>query len=206
MSTGRPIYGYVYELFLTGQADTDHAYVGMTERTPYQRVFGSNGHTCPASVAKDPWKARIRPGRDGYRILERVRDAGDPAENDRALRRAEAFWIDRLRPLHNDVRPVRPPGYVPPRRVPTKADGSRPAGPRSSNRSPAPSRRRRPVRARAVVCLLIVAISIALAARFVVLMELPWPQAPWIAGPVLGGAFGWYSFWNIHRAWRRLTR
>jgi hypothetical protein len=201
--TARPIYGYVYELILRGQTDIEHSYVGMTTTTIHRRVHGSAGHTSPGDVAKDPWKAGILPGRAGYRCLEIVRVTGDPAEDDRALRRAEAFWIDRLRPVHNDVRPVRPPGEI--RRKPTSADGSRRVAPRS-NRSPAPSRRRKPIRARAVLCALIVAVSIALVARFVVLMQLPWPAAPWIAAPVLGGAFGWASFWRIHRAWRRLTR
>jgi hypothetical protein len=195
----RPIYGYVYETILRGQTDAWHSYVGMTTTTIHQRVHGRSGHTSAPAVTKDPWKAGILPGRAGYRCLEIVRSTGDCAENERALRRAEAFWIDRLRPVHNDVRPVRPAGEV--RRKPTSADASQ----RVSARS-APRRRRKPIRARAVLCALIVAVSIALVARFVVLMDLPWPAAPWVAAPVLGGAFGWTFFWRIHRAWRRLTR
>lgn len=200
MSAGsRPIYGYIYEAIVSDLPLDQHAYVGMTEQTPHQRVHGPSGHTSPASIAKDPWKARILPGRAGHRILERVRDTGDPAENDRALRRAEAFWIDRLRPLYNEVRPVRPPGT-------SAQPATRPRGNRSSAVSVRLPQRRKPVPPRAILCAVIVAVSIALVARFVVLMELPWPQAPWIAGPVLGGAFGWTSFWRIHRAWRRLMR
>jgi hypothetical protein len=66
----RPIYGYVYELILAGQSDTDHSYVGMTTTTIHRRVHGSSGHASATDVARDPWKAGILPGRAGYRCLE----------------------------------------------------------------------------------------------------------------------------------------
>jgi hypothetical protein len=194
----RPIYGYVYELILAGQSDTDHSYVGMTTTTIHRRVHGSSGHTSAGDVARDPWKASIRPGRDGYRCLEIVRSTGDCAENDRVLRRAEAFWIDRLRPLYNDVRPVRPPGERIPRSRRERV--VRPPAPRRPVR-----RRRRRVGKPIALVLLIVACTY-LSARVLLMMELPWPQVPWVGAPVLGVALGWSAFWRVHRSLRRLFR
>lgn len=187
----RRVFGHVYETILRGQAENEHSYVGKTELTIHQRVHGPNGHTSPDSVAKDPWKARILPGRAGYRKLEAIRDTGDPAENDRALRRAEAFWIDRLRPEYNLVRPVRPPGDVAHARA---------------RREPVRRRARRPVPVRAVVCLVFIVVCVWATAWFVGAMELPWPQAPWIVAPTVGGFLGWQAFWRTHRALRRLFR
>lgn len=194
----RPIYGYVYEVILAGQSDDDHSYVGMTTTTIHRRVHGPSGHTSVADVARDPWKAGIRPGRDGYRCLEIVRSTGDPVENDRALRRAEAFWIDRLRPLYNDVRPVRPPGERAPR--PRRGRSGRPSTPRR------PARRRRRKLGKPIALVLLIAACTYLSARGLLMMELPWPQVPWIGAPVLGVAFGWSAFWRAHRSLRRLFR
>jgi hypothetical protein len=193
----RPIYGYVYELILAGQADTDHSYVGMTTTTIHRRVHGSSGHTSAGDVARDPWKAGIRPGCAGYRRLEIVRSTGDPAEDDRVLRRAEAFWIDRLRPVHNDVRPVRPPGErIPRSRRP-------PAGP-APNRIA--GRRRRRKLGKPLAMLALIAAFTYLSARALLMMQLPWPQVPWVGAPMLGVALGWSSFWRAHRSLRRLFR
>jgi hypothetical protein len=194
----RPIYGYVYELILAGQSDTDHSYVGMTTTTIHRRVHGSSGHTSARDVAHDPWKAGIRPGRDGYRCLEIVRSTGDQAEDDRALRRAEAFWIDRLRPVHNDVRPVRPAGErIPsrPRRSAQLARGTR-----------RPVRRRRRRVGKPIALALLIAACTYLSAYVLLMMELPWPQVPWVGAPVLGVALGWSAFWRAHRSLRRLFR
>jgi hypothetical protein len=194
----RPIYGYVYELILAGQSDADHSYVGMTTTTIHRRVHGSSGHTSAADVAHDPWKAGIRPGRDGHRCLEIVRSTGDLGEDDRALRRAEAFWIDRLRPLYNDVRPVRPAGErVPsrPRRSVQTAHGTR-----------RPVRRRRRRVGKPIALVLLIAVCTYLSARGLLMMQLPWPQVPWVGAPVLGVAFGWSTFWRAHRALRKLVR
>lgn len=199
----RPIYGYVYELFLAGQPDTDHSYVGMTTTTIHRRIHGPGGHASAESVARDPWKARILPGRAGYRCLEIVRDTGDPAENDRALRRAEAFWIDRLRPVHNDVRPVRPPGEP----VRSRRESARVG---ESRRKPRPRGNGRPVRRRrpwpVIALALFVIPPVVLVARVVSAMELPWPAAPWIAAPTVGTLIGWNLYWRARRGWRRLTR
>jgi hypothetical protein len=194
----RPIYGYVYELILAGQSDADHSYVGMTTTTIHRRVHGSSGHTSAADVAHDPWKADIRPGRDGYHCLEIVRSTGDLGEDDRALRRAEAFWIDRLRPVHNDVRPVRPAGERAPR-------ARRERVVRTPAPRPAVRRRRRRV-GKPIALVLLIAACTYLSARGLLMMQLPWPQVPWVGAPVLGVAFGWSTFWRAHRSLRRLFR
>jgi hypothetical protein len=187
----RPIVGYVYELITGDPQDGAHPYVGQTERTVHQRVHGSGGHTSPESIAKDPWKARILPGRAGYRILERVRDTGEgDRANELALNRAEAFWIDRLRSTHNDIRPVRPPvhesGPVPARRTrqPSRAELA------------ALARRRRATRRLAGFAVLAAA-GTFVAVRLILALNLPWPAAPWVAGPALGVFAGWVCFVSI---------
>jgi len=192
----RRIHGRIYETIESGQRDGEHRYVGMTEQTLHQRVHASpSAHTSRASVAKDLWKARILPGAAGYRLLENVYDTGDPAENDRALRRAEAFWIDRLRPTRNTVRPVRPPGDRP---------APRAKGP--TRQEIAEQRRRRRATRRLLAILAIGAFFTYLAARVVIAMQLPWPAAPWVVAPVVGVAAGWLVFWHLHRAVRKLVR
>lgn len=197
----RPVYGYIYETILRGQADGEHSYVGMCTTTINRRVHGPSGHTSPASVARDPWKAGISPGAAGFRRLEVVRDTGDPAENDRALRRAEAFWIDRLRPVHNDVRPVRPPvtAKQPPRRRP------RPVR-EPARRSPRERRRVRRTRGRIALLVTLLAVGIYLSARVLVAMQLPWPAAPWVGAPAVGSALAWIVYEKITRTIRKLTR
>jgi hypothetical protein len=194
----RPIYGYVYELILAGQSDADHSYVGMTTTTIHRRVHGSSGHTSAENVARDPWKAGIRPGCAGYRRLEIVRSTDDPAEDARALRRAEAFWIDRLRPVHNDVRPVRPPGERIPRSRANR--GTRPIA------TARPARRRRRKMGKPLAMLALIAAFTYLSARALLMMQLPWPQVPWVGAPMLGVALGWSAFWRMHRALRKLVR
>jgi hypothetical protein len=192
----RKVYGYVYELITGDPQDGEHPYVGMTERTIHQRVHGAGGHTSPESVARDPWKARILPGRAGYRCLERVYDTGDAGENDRALRRAEAAWIDRLRTTHNDVRPVRPPLHQP-----------QPLG--SPNRKVVPAgrrKRRRRMPVRFVAFLILAAVFTTLAARLIVAMHLPWPAVPWTVAPAIGVLLAWRVLWSVHRSFRKLMR
>ena len=191
----RKIFGRVYEVFVRGQRPGEHVYVGKTEQTLHQRVHGPNGHTSPASIAKDPWKAGILPGAAGYRLLENVYDTGDPAENDRALRRAEAFWIDRLRSTRNTVRPVRPPASerAPRRKAP---------GPRAL----AERKRARRTKVRSAILLMLFAVFTWLAARVAVGMEMESPAFPWVASPMVGGMSAWFTFWYVHRAFRRLTR
>lgn len=199
---GRAIYGRVYELVLRGQPPDSHAYVGKVTAptTIHQRIFGrsASAHTSPDSIARDPWKAGILPGRAGYRLLETVYDTGDDAENDRALRRAEAFWIDRLRPTYNIVRPVRPAGSPPPQ--------SR--RPRRTSPARRQSVRRRPRRklAKPITLALLIAAFTFLWGRMLFMMELPWPQAPWVGAPVVGIATGWALFWKLHRAVRKILR
>jgi hypothetical protein len=190
----RPVHGRIYELRLRNPwPDEDHPYVGKTETTIHRRVHGPNGHTSARSVVKDPWKARILPGPAGYRLLETVYATGDVAEDDRALRRAEAFWIDRLRPKYNDVRPVRP-----------FADEPQPA--RRAKSKTAPTEQRRAVPARAWLCLLTMAIFTTMVAR--VIGEMHWsnPAVPWIASPSLGVLGGWATFWKLHAALKKILR
>lgn len=194
--TGRAVFGRVYELVLRGQRDDEHTYVGKTEQTIHQRVHGGrNAHSSPQSVARDPWKAGILPGRAGWRQLEVVYDTGDPAENDRALRRAEAFWIDRLRPTKNDVRPVRPRVTVMP-----PATAMRRPSQRELNRLAA----RRRARRRTVGLLVLVALFTFAAARVAVQMQTPWPAFPWVAAPIAGVALGWATFGRLLRARKKL--
>lgn len=196
----RAVYGRVYELNLRNPApDEEHPYVGMTTTTIHRRVHGSAGHTSPADVAKDPWKARILPGTAGYRLLETVYSTGNPVEDNRTLRRAEAYWIDRLRPKHNDVRPIRP-----------FADEPQPAR-RTKVSKPVPQPRRRARRSwgsriRITLCLAFIIAATAGSAWLVAGMRLPWPLATWIAAPTIGIVVGWAAFWRLHRAVRKLVR
>lgn len=194
----RAVYGRVYELNLSNPGpDEEHAYVGMTIGPIHGRVHGrqESAHTSAASVAKSPWKARILPGSAGYRQLEVVYATAHPDEDERTLRRAEAFWIDRLRPTYNIVRPVRP-----------FADELLPVQPKARPVRTVRRRARRRVPARAVLCILSMLLFTAGVAWFVVAMRLPWPQAPWIAAPTLGAFLGWSAFWRAHKAIRKLVR
>ena len=189
----REVYGRVYELITGDPRDGEHPYVGMTRQTIHQRVHaGRNAHTSAQSVARDPWKARILPGRAGYRLLETVYATDDDAADARELRRVESFWIDRLRTTHNDVRPVRPPVHE--------------RGPVRVRRRTAVQRRAsRRTRGRVVSLLLLVAAFTFLAVRAILLMQLPWPLAP-LAGLSVGTALGWAAFDWLDRRYRRLVR
>lgn len=195
----RPVYGYVYGLVLAGWDDVRPPYigktVGSTEAAITRRVWGksASAHTSPQSIARDPWKARILPGRAGWVRLEAVYSCGDPVEDDRALRRAESDWIDRRNPVHNDVRPVRPGGRPPRARKPA----ARPA-PRARAR-----RRKRPNGAAWAILALTILFA-ALIAR--VAVYLPWPAAPWVVSPALGFTAAWSVFWRARRAARKLLR
>jgi hypothetical protein len=194
----RQPYGYVYELILHGQSDSEHVYVGKcvgsAEAAITRRVHGRSrsAHTSPESIAKDPWKAGVLSGRAGWRKLETVYDCGDEAENDRALRRAEADWIRRLDPSENKVRPVRSNSRAPRRPIPRAAV----------------VRRRLAIRRRIrlTFLLLFMAAYTWLAARVIAGMDFPWPQAPWIVSPATGVILGWSTFWYLHRAVRRILR
>lgn len=205
--TKRQIYGRVYELF-TDRPDLDgeHPYVGKTTQTIHQRVFGSSSsaHTSAQSIAIDPWKARIRKGRAGYRQLEVVYATGDQAADERELRRAEAFWIDRLRPAYNDVRPVRPPVH----------EGPQPGWPASartvigrapSKRDLAAARTRARARRRTAGFLTLFVVATVLAAWFTLSMDLPWPAAPWVASPVAGLFAAIPTFQYLDSKIRRIT-
>lgn len=196
------VYGRAYELFTTRpDLDGEHPYVGKTRQTIHQRVHGrsSSAHTSPQSVAKDPWKARIRPGRAGYRLLETVYATGDVAADERELRRVEAFWIDRIRPTHNTVRPVRPPVHTLPARAPR--------APRRAYRPSAPREHTGRTRARRRVSgfLALFAVTTALVAWLVAHMDLPWPAAPWVASPVGGLLLALPAFSRLDRTVRRVT-
>lgn len=199
----RPIVGYVYEAILRDQPPGQHAYVGKcmgsTEAAVSRRFFGpqASAHTSPESIKRDPWKARILPGRKGYRILERIRDTGlGDRENDLAVRRAESFWIDRLRTTFNDVRPVRPPLTE----TPPPARRSRPAVQRSRRRS-------RPTRKGPVLLLLLATVTYtAMLGWFIHAMQLPWPIVTWGLPPALGLLFGFRTLARAVKAQRKIGR
>ena len=186
-----PVYGRVYELFTGDPRDGEHPYVGRTTTTIAKRV---RRHKSADDIARDPWKARIIDGPRGYRLLETVYSCGVVAEDARSLARAEAFWIDRLRPTHNDVRPVRPRLGDP---LP-----SRPRDTASRRRAGARTRRRFPWRA--VLFLALSAVTALLAGRLVAALALPWPWAPYVAALVLGAPLGWRMTMAVLRGGRRL--
>lgn len=206
----RPLYGFVYELRVRGQRPDECPYVGKCEgSTPTavaDRVHGTSAsaHTSRQSIARDPWKAGILPGRDGWRILERVYATGDPAEDDARLRRAEADWIDRKNATRNRVRPVRPFGAQPPRRPPA----ARPSTVRPRPRVQEIREMQRRRRARLVLMWLAVlaAVFTFFVFRVVNSMDLPWPAAPWIASPVVGFAAAWLLLSRLRKGWNRLVR
>lgn len=184
---GRPIFGRVYELFLVGQPAGTHTYVGQTEQTMSERI---RGHRSARDVARYPWKANLAPGTKAYRVLETVRETGHGARADlAALKRAEAFWIDRLQPTENRTAPA---GRVPSATPVPRPEMSRPVGPR------------RPW-GRIVLFVLLAAIVTTLTARVVVAMELPWPWAPWAAAPTVGVLVAWRVLWMLRHAGRQLA-
>lgn len=189
----RRVYGYVYELITGNPQDGPHPYAGQTTTTIHQRVHGRGGHTSPASIAKDPWKARILPGSAGYRCLKRIYSTGDPEADQIRLDLAEWIAIDELKTTHNEQRPIRHAGDRP----------SRPR-PRAVGR-PVPRRTRRPFPFRAILFLALTAVLTYLAARVLVAMQLPWPAVPWIGAPVFGLWLGWATFWRLHRGVRKLA-
>jgi hypothetical protein len=69
-----------------------------------------------------------------------------------------------------------------------------------------PVRRRRRRVGKAIALVLLIAACTYLSARGLLMMELPWPQVPWVGAPVLGIALGWSAFWRAHRALRKLVR
>lgn len=186
-----PVYGRVYELFTGDPRDGEHPYVGRTTTTIAKRV---RRHKSADDITRDPWKARIIDGPRGYRLLETVYSCGIAAEDARSLARAEAFWIDRLRPTHNDVRPVRPRlgDPLPPR--PRESVARRRGAPRTRRRFPW----------RAGLFLALSAVTALLAGRLVAALALPWPWAPYVAALVLGAPLGWRMTMAVLRGGRRL--
>lgn len=185
----RRVYGRIYEPILRGQPEGVHRYVGRTTQTIHQRVHGRGGHTSPDDVARNPWKANILPGRAGYRQLELVYETGLGEEEDkRALARAEAFWIDRLRPDLNEVRPVRPRTAPSPQRTTGRV-----------------SVRRRPS-GRKIFLFVLITVFTALAAVLLTSMHLPWPAVPWVGSPLIGVLLAWRVFWSYMRMANRMKR
>lgn len=189
----RVVVGFVYELVLEGQRPGEHPYVGKvmgaTKAAVTRRVHGnqSSAHTSLQSIARDPWKSRILSGTKGYVVLEVVRGtSGDKAENDRAVRRAEAFWIDRLNPTYNDVRPVR-------REKPAPVS-KRPVAKSRSTRKPW-----RP----AWGFLFLVALF-TIGAAWLLAPAGSW--IPWAGAPVLGLSLGYRTHLWLNKAKRRTSR
>lgn len=197
-SRSREVYGRVYELITGDPRDGPHPYVGKTTQTLHQRVHASrNAHTSPQSIARDPWKARILPGREGYRLLETVYATGDQMADERELRRAENFWMDRLRTKRNDVRPVRPPVHE--------------QLPRTVKSAPKrePARRSRAQRAARRRLLTFVALAAVLTTFFATrFAQVAWdqPATPWVAAPVCGTLAAWALYFSARSAVRRISR
>lgn len=171
----RRVYGYVYELITGDPRDGLHPYAGQTTETIHQRVHGSRGHTSAASIAKDPWKARIRPGRAGYRCLKVIYGTDNPGADQVRLDMAEAFAIDELHTTYNDRRPVRPATGPAPRR-------------------PKPERKPVIVPWRLVGFLLVWLVPSIVVGRIAVANHLP----PWIA-PLAVLIPAWLVFLRLHR-------
>lgn len=195
------IFGYVYELVLVGQCPDETSYVGKTEGSTLADVADRvNEHR--REVARFPWKAGILPGKAGYRVLERVRYTGDGYDaDDKALRRAEADWIDRRRPVHNGPRPVRPRhGET----LPPKPDAPRRSAARPPTRQQLTERR---AHRRGWSFAVLSLIATALAAY--VLTRTSWTGAewgPWVFSPVLGFGGTLWAWLKVTATARRITR
>jgi hypothetical protein len=209
----RPIFGFVYELKVRAQEPSTCKYVGKCEgptpKAVAERVHGTSGsaHTSPQSIAKDQWKADILPGRDGWRILERVYATGDDEHDNERLRRAEADWIDRKRPTENTVRPVRPFGARPHPKPRVIERPRRPAAYRPPTARELKKRaQRRRARAKAMLLAVLALAGIVAVTWVINAMRLPWPAVTWTAGPAIGAALGWMAFEWLLNAARKVTR
>lgn len=192
------LFGYVYELILDDQPDDITEYIGKSEQTMAERM---RGHRSAEDLARYPWKARIKAGAAGYRILERVRCTGEGYEADRrALLRAESDWIDRRRPIENGPRPVRPRKAERPRE--SRREAARRTGPAKRRTRADIARTRRLIRLVSYVALVFA--CTALAARVVLAMELPWAWAPWAVAPVAGGLGALWVFTGLDRTFRKV--
>ncbi len=197
MTAPRPrLYGVVYELVLTDTPPDVCEYVGKARNMKTRMAATGSGHRSARSIAKDPWKARIRPGAAGYRILERVWSTGDDRLDEAALRRAESDWIDRRSAKRNDVRPVRPRVHeAPPRPVKTVP-----------RRTVAQQRAATRARRRGFGFLLLFAAYAGLLARALSATPWPWPPTPWVVSFGAGAFFAWATLWWCVRTARRLSR
>lgn len=187
----RQVFGRVYELITADPQDGPHPYVGQTTKTIHHRVHGPGGHTSAESIAKDPWKARILPGKAGYRLLETVYATGDRLADERMLDRAEAYAIDRLGTTHNKVRPIRPPVH------------EQPAKPRPKAR---PRRAKRPGRTRLLTFVTLVALLLVFyGVRFA---GVAWdnPATPWVATPIAAVLTAWALYFGCRSAVRKIKR
>lgn len=190
----RQVYGRVYELVTGDPIDGPHPYVGQTTQTLHQRVHTSrNAHTSAASVAKDPWKARILPGRAGYRLLKVIYATGDARADQIALDMAEAFAIDELKTTHNTVRPVRPPLHL-----------AQPVRPRPTKRKLTAVQRGTRRRMQAFAALF--AATLLLVGTQLAAVEWTEPAIPWIATPVLAAVLTWLVYFSARNAVRRIKR
>jgi hypothetical protein len=196
------IYGLVYELVLVGQPDDQTTYIGKARwRGSVARTMAArmSGHRSARDIARDPWKANIAAGAAGYRILERVRHTGDGASaDDRAVRRAEDDWIDRRRPLYNDVRPVRPRAGSAPLPAPPKVRPVRVRRPLTV----ADRRARRNGWLFAVLSVVIAALTF----RVVAAGATPGSAAPWVSAFIAGPIGGGWLFLSARAKVRRITR
>lgn len=196
----RRIYGRVYELFTSRPADGEHPYAGKV-KAPKTIAQRRDEHIREAGEPGCEWKAYILPGKAGYRLLETIYATGDDRADEAALRRAEAFWIDKLRTTYNVVRPVRPPHGTP---LSTRPADSRPARGATPRRA---KRHRKPFPWRvllfsAVTVPLMLMIGMLLAA--VPVAQPWWDAVPFVAAFVGGPTLGWRVTAAVLRVGKRL--
>jgi hypothetical protein len=200
-SDGRGPYAYVYELVTGDPQDGPHPYVGKAKDVEH-RVYGRGGHTSRDSVAKDAWKARILPAPHGYRVLETVPATGDPIEDERTLRTAEAYWMRKLRTTHNEQRPAYDPQGRPVSRRLTTAP-ARPKPPSRAELAAASRRRAQNVR----LALLSMLFVLALFPSMSILSDAQVTGVPyWTFGPGLALAAAVITLLWLDGLWRRITR
>lgn len=194
MTAPRRLYGVVYELILTDTPPDICEYIGRTRDLRRRMATTGSGHRSPTSIARDPWKARIRPGAAGYRILHRVYSTGDERVDAELLKIAESDLIDKRNAKRNDVRPVRPRVHEA-RRRPARQPIRRTA---AQSRAAARAKRR-------LIALAFLAVLFAIPVGNVA-AAMPQPEAPWVAVPTVAPVLAWLTMWWCIRTARRLSR
>lgn len=201
VTTRQEVYAYVYELVTGDPQDGSHPYVGKA-KDPRERVYGRRptAHTSRQSVAKDPWKARILPAPHGFRVLETVPATGDPIEDERTLRTAEAYWMRKLKATHNDQRPAYDSAGRP---VSRRLTTPRPAAPARRARRTSASRRVQRARGCAFLSLFLAALFVLI--RVCLAGGLSGVSL-WVVAPVSALFVAVYAFGRLDRLLARIQK